>query len=67
MPVKDFEMRAIACAIALLLLATSIFAQTGATENLPKFDVVSIKLHQDEGMSRIGIGFGTAFVRKGER
>jgi uncharacterized protein (TIGR03435 family) len=59
MPVNDFERRAIVYAVALLLLGSTTFAQTGATENLPKFDVVSIKLHEDEGMSRMGIGFGT--------
>lgn len=52
-------MRAIACAIALLSLDSAIFAQTATTANLPKFDVVSIKPHEDEGMSRIGIGINT--------
>lgn len=50
-------MRAIACAAALLLLDSAIFAQTATTTNLPKFDVVSIKPHKDEGLSRIGIRF----------
>jgi bla regulator protein blaR1 len=59
MPVNNFEMRAVGYAVALLLLGSTTFAQTGVTENLPKFDVVSIKLHEDEGMSRMGIGFGT--------
>ncbi len=47
------------CAIAFLLLGSAIFAQTGATGNLSNFDVISIKPHEDEGVSRMGIGFIT--------
>jgi uncharacterized protein (TIGR03435 family) len=59
MPIDAFEMRAFACAIVLLSLNSPAFAQTGTTGSLPKFDVVSIKPHEDEGISRIGIGFNT--------
>lgn len=59
MPIYDFEMRVLAYAVALLLLNSPTFAQTGNTGDLPKFDVVSIKPHKDEGRSRMGIGFNT--------
>lgn len=53
------EIRAFAIPVALLMLNLAAFAQTSTTANLPKFDVVSIKPHEDEGISRIGIGFKT--------
>lgn len=59
MPTHGCEKRAFACSVALVLLNLATFAQIPTTARLLKFEVVSIKPHQDEGMSRIGIGFNT--------
>ena len=57
--VYHFCMRAIASTVALLLLTSTVCAQNTDLKNLPQFDVVSIRPHQDEGMMRMGFQFGT--------
>ena len=52
-------MRAIASTVAFLLLTSTVCAQNTDLKNLPQFDVVSIRPHQDEGMMRMGFQFGT--------
>ena len=57
--VFHFCLRAIASTVALLLLTSTVCAQNTDLKNLPQFDVVSIRPHQDEGMMRMGFQFGT--------
>ena len=55
----DCEMRAVACIVAFFLLDTAVLAQTNTRGDLPKFDVVSIKPHEDESIGKMGISFHT--------
>jgi bla regulator protein blaR1 len=61
MRMNDSKMGAVACAymVAIAMSATAAMAQTSTAGNLPKFDVVSIKPHEDESIGRMGISFKT--------